>query len=77
VGKRLIWIIPSMDTSETNSGLRYDENATCDRCGKFGAFDLGGRFLCAACYEEAGACCPEFGAATCGGIVTRIDPQGL
>jgi len=55
-------IIPSMDTRETNSGLPYDENSTCDRCGKFGAFDLGGRFLCAACYEEAGACCPEFGA---------------
>ena len=50
------------EAPETNNGLRYDENATCERCGKFGAFDLGGRFLCAVCYEEAGACCPEFGA---------------
>lgn len=55
-------MIPPKDTSKTNSGLRYEENATCDRCGKFGALDLGGRFLCAACYEVAGACCPEFGA---------------
>jgi len=55
-------MIPSMDRPETNNGLCYDENATCDRCGKFGAFDLGGRFLCAVCYEEAGACCPEFSA---------------
>ena len=51
------------EAPEPTSGLRYDKNATCDRCGKFGAFDLGGRLLCAGCYEEAGACCPEFGAA--------------
>ena len=55
-------MIPSMDTPETNIGLFYDETAGCDGCGKFGAFDFGGRFLCAVCYEEAGACCPELGA---------------
>jgi hypothetical protein len=52
--------VPSHEVAAAQ--MRYDKNATCDRCGNFGAFDLGGRLLCAVCYEEAGACCPEFGA---------------
>jgi hypothetical protein len=38
-----------MDTPETKSGLRYDENAVCDRCGKFGVFHVGDRSLCHEC----------------------------
>ncbi len=41
---------------------RLDENATCDACGRFGAFDFGGSHLCEDCYETRGSCCLEFGA---------------
>jgi hypothetical protein len=51
-----------MNGPESKNGLRYDEAAACERCGKFGAFDVGERWLCATCYEESGSCCPEFGA---------------
>jgi len=39
-----------------------DENARCDRCGGFGAFDLGDRCLCEECCHASGSCCLEFGA---------------
>jgi len=38
-----------------------DENAICDTCGVFGAFQIGDRSLCPNCYEGSGSCCPEFG----------------
>lgn len=38
------------------------EDATCDLCGRFGAFVVAGRRLCADCYVNSGSCCPEFGA---------------
>jgi hypothetical protein len=41
--------------------MRLDENAACDECGKYGAFAVSGRFLCADCFQSAGSCCPEFG----------------
>lgn len=34
----------------------------CDLCGRFGAFVVAGRRLCADCYVNSGSCCPEFGA---------------
>lgn len=43
-------------------GQIADENQTCERCGKFGALDWGGAFLCPECSEISGSCCPEFGA---------------
>lgn len=62
VGADVASLPTAAEAPETINGLRYDKNATCDRCGKFGACDLGGRLLCTVCYEEAGACCPDFGA---------------
>ena len=45
-----------------NAPLRLEPDARCDRCGGFGAFDLGDRRLCEECYRACGSCCPEFGA---------------
>ena len=41
---------------------RFDEDKSCDACGRFGAFDFGEQHLCLDCYESHGSCCPEFGA---------------
>ena len=41
--------------------LKPQEQAVCGVCGRFGAFEAGGQFLCADCYTERGSCCPEFG----------------
>lgn len=38
-----------------------DPNATCDRCGAYGAFAFADTSLCLQCYTEKGSCCPEFG----------------
>ncbi len=46
----------------TNDTRQFDENAVCETCGRFGAFNLGGEWLCAECYEGRASCCPEFGA---------------
>lgn len=46
---------------KTNPPKR-DENAVCEVCGRFGAFEVGDRKLCVDCYQNAGSCCPEFGA---------------
>lgn len=48
--------------TEPNSKALYGENAVCERCGKFGAYQFDGATLCADCYQGAGSCCPEFGA---------------
>jgi hypothetical protein len=44
-----------------SSENRINETATCDVCGRFGAFEFGDRRLCPNCYEGCGSCCPEFG----------------
>jgi hypothetical protein len=41
--------------------IQFDENASCDRCGRFGVLVFDGEKLCAECYEARGSCCPEFG----------------
>ena len=41
--------------------VRFDENTTCERCGRFGAYRFDGENVCAECYELRGSCCPEFG----------------
>jgi hypothetical protein len=46
---------------EPDARLELDENAVCERCGRFGAFRFGGRQLCQECYTDCGSCCPEFG----------------
>jgi len=43
--------------------LQKDEQLTCDKCGRFGAFDFGERKLCPDCYGTSCSCCPEFGRA--------------
>jgi hypothetical protein len=45
-----------------STDLQFDERATCERCGRFGAYLFDGEALCAECYETRGSCCPEFGA---------------
>ena len=44
------------------SEVKFDDQAVCDVCGRFGAYEFDGRRLCADCYESRGSCCPEFGA---------------
>lgn len=44
-----------------NGELQKDEQLTCDKCGRFGAFDFGEKKLCADCYGTSCSCCPEFG----------------
>jgi hypothetical protein len=44
-----------------SSHLQFDAEATCDRCGRFGAFVIHEEKLCAECYELRGSCCAEFG----------------
>jgi hypothetical protein len=44
-----------------NSAVHFDDNATCTRCGRFGAYVFESEKLCSDCYETRGACCPEFG----------------
>jgi len=41
--------------------IKLDENAVCSVCGRFGAFNFGGEFLCMDCYEAHESCCLEFG----------------
>ena len=41
--------------------LTLREDLRCDRCGRFGAYDVGDERLCAECYQLRGSCCPEFG----------------
>lgn len=41
--------------------VRFNENAVCDRCGRFGAYEFDGERLCVDCYELRGSCCLEFG----------------
>ena len=35
---------------------------TCERCGRYGAIQMGDHRLCPDCLDVAGSCCPEFGA---------------
>ena len=44
------------------AALVVDDDLRCERCGSFGAFDLGDTRLCEDCYRACGSCCPEFGA---------------
>jgi len=30
----------------------YDDDRTCDECGKYGAFNINGDWLCMGCIEE-------------------------
>ncbi|MDW8308468.1 MAG: hypothetical protein RMK20_03750 [Verrucomicrobiales bacterium] len=59
---------PEKYTPATPGTPEWRSDAPCDSCGRFGAFALGGRWLCSDCYAASGSCCPEFGAfdaATC------------
>jgi len=38
-------------------------NQPCERCGSTAAKQCGDHWLCLDCYEVAGSCCLEFGAA--------------
>jgi len=45
---------------EAIQAIRFDEEAVCEVCGRFGAYPFEGKTLCAECYEASGSCCPEF-----------------
>jgi hypothetical protein len=47
--------------NQPDLAVRLDEDASCDLCGRFGAFHFGERTLCPECYNGCGSCCPEFG----------------
>ena len=49
-----------MDMRDESTKVTSDENAICERCGRFGAFEIADRKLCGDCYHQAGSCCPEF-----------------
>ena len=40
--------------------VQFNQDHSCDSCGRFGAFDFDGRHFCGICYESSGSCCPEF-----------------
>lgn len=42
-----------------DDALQRDENATCDECGRTGAWRFDGAVLCVDCYQARGACCAE------------------
>jgi hypothetical protein len=44
-----------------SNGVKIEEQLTCDKCGRFGAFDFGEQKLCSDCYGTSCSCCPEFG----------------
>jgi hypothetical protein len=44
-----------------SSELKFNPNAVCNGCGRFGAYEFDGERLCAECYEARGSCCLEFG----------------
>ena len=44
-----------------SASLALNPNLTCERCGRYGAYEFDGERLCADCYELRGSCCPEFG----------------
>ena len=47
--------------NSTSSDVRFDESATCERCGRFGAYAFDGQAFCTDCYATRCSCCPEFG----------------
>jgi len=47
-------------SSESKNAVRFEQEAVCEMCGRFGAYLFEGKTLCAECYEASGSCCPEF-----------------
>ena len=66
--------VPSHEVAAAQ--MRYDKNATCDRCGNFGAFDLGGSSCVLCATKKLVPVALNLAQMICGGIATRIDPQG-
>lgn len=48
---------------DLNTEIKPDPQRTCDKCGRYGAYDFGEKKLCADCYGTSCSCCPEFGGA--------------
>ncbi len=57
--------------------VRFDENAVCDRCGRFGGYVFAAERLCLECYETRGSCCSEFEPERPSGAVRRDVPPGM
>ena len=49
-----------MSSGDTEQKVRFEEDAVCEVCGRYGAYVFDGKTLCAECYEASGSCCPEF-----------------
>lgn len=47
----------NQEPDATREKMRADENAVCESCGRFGAYQFGDQYLCADCYQEQGSCC--------------------
>ena len=45
---------------ETKQAVRFNQEAVCEVCGRFGAYLFESKTLCAECYEASGSCCAEF-----------------
>jgi len=48
--------------SDTEMGLgsfMKNESIACDTCGRFGALEVNGKWLCEECYTLCGSCCHE------------------
>ena len=46
-------------SADREEKLRFEEEAVCEVCGRFGAYLFEGKTLCAECYETSGSCCQE------------------
>jgi len=49
------------DASRAEPASRASDSL-CEHCGRPDSVEIGGRQLCAECYQTAGSCCLEFGA---------------
>jgi hypothetical protein len=48
--------------NDRNRTIHFDEDATCEVCGRFGAYPFEDERLCPDCYQQRGSCCgSEFG----------------
>jgi cystathionine beta-lyase/cystathionine gamma-synthase len=52
------------------------ETKFCNRCGRPAAMRIEDEWICEACYQEAGSCCPEFGGSDLWQLDTEPKPAG-
>jgi hypothetical protein len=45
--------------AEPVAPVKFNDNAACDVCGRFGSAEIGDRRLCVDCCEGCDSCCAE------------------